>query len=342
MHPRDMLAALPDALSIRMGNPPAMPHPLADRVAEMSLADIARLAGEMTAMERNHRPGNEQAVLGLGMTRSDFGSALGDAFMHLAKARYNKFDEHRKLCKTMEVASFNEIHFPEIRADLALREINEMARYVAGSVDVADGMVSKGLKTFGRILAISRETIINDELDVYSELFSSMGSSAARLENQMVFEALEANPTLQDGEPTFSETLGNDLVATALSVDALGQAMAALRKQPLRRAEPANNKPRFLVVSADEEAAAMQAKQDLTLTVDIVASPFIVPGRWYLMADPDIAPVVHRLRLKGASSPVLVERTKRTIEFDGVRLKARADLGAVVTGRVGIVRGGGA
>lgn len=340
MHPKDMLAALPDALSIRMGNPPAMPHPLADRVSAMNLADIARLGGEMTSMERKHRPRAEQAVLGMGMSRSDFGAALGEAFMRLAKVRYKQFSEHRQLCQKMEVNNFNEIHFPEIRADLALKEINEMARYVAGSADVADGMVAKGLKTFGRILAISRETIVNDELELYAELFSSMGSSAGRLENQMVFEALEANPILQDGEPTFSETLGNDLTGTALTVESVGQAMAALRKQPLRRSEPANNKPRFLVVSADDEANAMQIMQDLRLDADIVASPFMTPGRWYLQADPEVAPVIHRLRLKGSDSPILVERAKKTIEFDGVRLKARADLGVVVTGRVGIVRGG--
>jgi hypothetical protein len=93
-----MIAALNDALTIKAGVMPSHPHPLAEQVAEMDMKDIAIIAGELTAIEQCRRPTNDAAILGMGLTRSDFGVAMGDAMSYLAANRYDAFADHLPLC----------------------------------------------------------------------------------------------------------------------------------------------------------------------------------------------------------------------------------------------------
>jgi hypothetical protein len=279
--------------------------------------------------------------MGMGLGRHDFGAAIGDAFKTLAVYRYDAFSEHSKLCAVREVSDFQDIHFPEIRSDVALKEIGELGNFKAGSITGKDGMIAKSLRTFGRTICIGRHVVVNDEIGLLDDVFANLGASAARLENQMTFDGLESNPILQDGEPMFSSDLGNDLVPSDFGAVAVGIALEALRNQPLRGKVPSNNRPRFLVVDPTNEMDALKICAETLPNVEVVASPYIKKNRFYLMADPDISPVVHRLKLKGSRSPIMVEATKGGIDhFDGIRFKVRADIGVVPTGRVGIVRGG--
>jgi hypothetical protein len=71
--------------------------------------------------------------------------------------------------------------------------------------------------------------------------------------------------------------------------------------------------------------------------------PWLASGRWYALADPRLAPVVAFLHLRGSAPdapPVRVEPAKTAINVDGVAIRASADLGVAIVGRVGAVRGG--
>ena len=340
VNPREMIAALNDALTIKAGVMPSHPHPLAEQVAEMDMKDIAIIAGELTAIEQGRRPTNDAAILGMGLTRSDFGMAMGDAMSYLAANRYDAFADHLPLCADLPVADFKEISFPDISADVALQETRELQEHTAASVIPADGTVKAQLRTYGRIISVSRQSVINDDIGLLANIFASMGTSAARIENEQVFTGLESNPNLQDGEPLFHEDLGNT-ESSALSAEALASAVGKLRTMPLRRDEPANTKARFLVTAPELEMPAHRLNREHGNRLEVIASPHIKTGRWYVFADPEVAPVIQRLTLKGASGkPVMIEPQKRNITFDGIRLKARADIGIAITGRSGVVRGG--
>ena len=74
------------------------------------------------------------------------------------------------------------------------------------------------------------------------------------------------------------------------------------------------------------------------IAVHVLAS--LPTGRWYLLGDPALQPAVGVLRLGGARVPALIEQTKTPMDVDAVSLRVRADAGAAMLGRVGIVRGG--
>lgn len=344
-NPREAMAAMGDAILMKAGIYPENPHPLAEQLADRTFAQLAEYAGEMTILEQGRRPSSERAVMGLGLSRSDFGMNLGGSFRHLASRRYSEFADHLPLCAVLPVRDFEPVEFPDVMAEQDLELIGEGGEYTSSSL-VSYGPVSSRLQTYGHVINISRHLIVSDDIQLVNNLFAQFGSSAARVENRLVFERLEANPNMQDSAPLFHADLGN-VTVDPLNADSLASATGMLRRQPLLRGEPANNKARFLVVSPDLEIIAKGLNKDHDAGLEVIASPYIKDGRWYLMADPEVSPVIHRMILQPGSSavdrnrsPIDVEPAPKDISYDGLRLKVRADIGPVVTGRIGIVRGG--
>ncbi len=338
---KELFAALPDAVQIKAGLSPVHAHPLADRVAEMSFTEMAHFAGELEAMAKGRRPGNDASVVALGLSRVDFRTAMGDGFRQLAAQRFDAFADHLALCAPLIVPNFVPVELPNISADAALKEVGELSSYVASSVVSETGNVKAQLRTYGRVMSISRQAIVNDDIGLLDNIFASFGSSAARIENRDIFNGLEANPNLQDGAPVFHVDLGN-IVAEALSAESLAAAVGKLRTQPLRRDEPANNKARFVVVAPELEMLAHRLNQETGNRLEILSSPNINAGRWYVFADPAVSPVVRRLMLKGSDGrPVAVEPHKKAdTNFDGTHFKIRADIGITFSSRIGVIKGG--
>ena len=117
--------------------------------------------------------------------------------------------------------------------------------------------------------------------------------------------------------------------------------MKALRLQPSAAGNLANLPAFAIAVAAGLE---LTARTLLTLggmnEVKVVCLPWLADGRWYLFADPAKAPVVGRLVLPGTKAPITVGPVPNPRNYDGVLLKATADLGVVACGRIGVVRGG--
>jgi len=342
---REVMAAMGDAVLMKAGLTPDSPHPMAEQLAERTLAQLAEYAGEMTIAEQGRRPSSERAVMALGLSRADFGMMLGESFRHLASQRFSEFSDHLPLCAALPVRDFNDVEFPDVMAEQNLQLIPESGKYRSSSV-VNYGAVKAGLKTYGHVIHISRELVVSDDLQLVNNLFAQFGASAARVENRLVFEALEANPNLQDSAPLFHADLAN-ITVDPLSSASLAKGTSLLRKQPLLRGEPANNKARFLVVSPELELTAKGLNKEQDAGLEVIASPYIKDGRWYLMADPEISPVIHRMILQPGTgsvdpkrSPVDVDPAPKDIAYDGLRMKVRADIGPAITGRIGIIRGG--
>ncbi|MCV4633239.1 Clp protease ClpP, partial [Escherichia coli] len=63
--------------------------------------------------------------------------------------------------------------------------------------------------SFGRILGVTRETLINDDLRAFDRIATGFSASARRLENRMVYAQLTGNPTMADGVALFHSSHGN-------------------------------------------------------------------------------------------------------------------------------------
>ena len=343
MNPRELRAAAADAFAIRCGINIPTPHPMAEQVGRLPLKDLAEQFGEASGKPLSAA----FTALKAGLTSSDFGAAMGEGLRQMMLRQFNVMAEHRQICAPVEVSDFRtiDLDFLDIGGSLApVGENGEILSQDHGAIVQNGG--SAQLTSYARALHISRVVIVNDSWGILQRAFAALGGSSSRLENRMVFEALEANPTLADSEPLFHEDHKN-VVSGALNAAGLGVAMALLRSQETPSGEQSGHRAAYLCVSPAEEFAARklihEAGLDMSVvtSVNIVSSPSLDAGRWYLMADPLVAPVVARLHLPGARDvPFRLEPTRPADGRDGLALKLTTDLGVSVVSRVGVVRGG--
>lgn len=336
--PGAVLAAAPDAIQLAAGIAVNHPHPLAEG---LTLLQIAFAAG---ARVREPRPGEaDMQVSARGMSSLEFGGVLTSAFKAHTIAAYDaQAADHLQFGNIIEVPNFRKAEVGSHDADIDLEQVDELAEIKSGGfATLTAGASPVKLTQYARRLLVSREAIINDQSRVLAQIVAGAGASAGRLESRLVARALETQPTLDDGLPVFGADHGN-VVEQALSAEALGAAMAALRTQPTSNGQRANLRARHIITAPEMEFLARKLARDAGLDVSVSVLADLPAQRWYVLADKVAAPVVGLLRLAGAKNPVRVEARKTPFEMDGNLIQVAAEFGVALLRRVGIVRGGAA
>lgn len=226
--PAEVLAAAPDAVAIAAGVTLERPHPLAQN---LTLAQIASTCAIQAAPRRAIE--TDQAVVGRGMGTSDFARVLATGAAALAMQTYDtQSAEYAAFAVPVEVKNFRPVTVAAVEAQgIELELLGQNAEIARGSaILAAAGTAPVQLTTFAKIIGISRQAVVNDNLGAFAAAVSGLGGSAARLESQLIAAALEANPLLDDGSAVFDAAHSN-VVAADLVGPALGEAMALLRNQ---------------------------------------------------------------------------------------------------------------
>jgi hypothetical protein len=227
--------------------------------------------------------------------------------------------------------------------------VNEHGEFKRGSL--SEGSESYRVATFGKVFAITRQALVNDDLGAFDAIGSILGAASAEFEAEFLVKLLESNPSLSDGNAVFHATHGNLLTAAALSVDSLSAARLALRMQKGLAGEPIAVAPKYLVVPAALETKAEQVLASLAAaTVDEV-NPFsqrlslIVEPRlsdakaWFIATDPAAVASIEYSYLEGASGPQI--DTRHGFDVDGLETRVRLDFGAGFLDHRGIVKNPG-
>jgi hypothetical protein len=223
----------------------------------------------------------------------------------------------------------------------SLEKIPEGGEYKHGTIGERYETIQ--LATYGKLFSITRQAIINDDLNAFTDIPRKMGRAAARTVGDLVWSILTANPTLSDGVALFHSTHKN-LAASgaALSAASVGAARTAMRTQKDGKAT-LNIRPRFLVVPAALEDTArvlMASETDPASANSRVPNPvrgaleIVVDARldavsttaWYLAADPSAFDTIEVGYLDGVSTPFLDQQDGWTV--DGVEYKVRMDAAA--------------
>ncbi|MGZ8337323.1 MAG: phage major capsid protein [Allosphingosinicella sp.] len=234
--------------------------------------------------------------------------------------------------------------------------MNESGEFKRGSI--GEGKESYRVETWGKVIGITRQVIINDDLDAFTRVPSLFGTAAATLESDVVWGIVTANPTMADGVALFHASHKN-LAGTvaALDIAALGKARAAMARQTgLDGKTVLNIRPAFLVVPSSLELAAEQLiAQNLVpaksgdvvpqsiRSLAVIAEPRLDPASgavpWYLFASPSAIDTIEYAYLEGADG-VTIE-TRMGFNVDGIEIKARLDFGAKAIDWRGLYRNGG-
>lgn len=275
-------------------------------------------------------------------TTSDFPLVLGDTMGRTMREAYAAAPSGLKMVGRQTTArDFRSKYRLQLSEAPRLEKVNEDGEFTSGTM--SEARESYKLATYGRIIGISRQAIINDDLSAFADLSRRFGLAAAATEAQLLVDLILLNsgngPTMSDTKALFHADHGNKAVSGAAIAEAtLGAARMAIRKQVGLSGELITITPKYLIVPADLEtkaekelAAISPAKaEDVNVfsgKLSIVVEPrFTSATRWYVSADTATVDGLEYAYLEGEQG-VQIE-TKAGFEVDGVQVKARVDFGA--------------
>jgi hypothetical protein len=295
-------------------------------------------------------------------TTSDFGAL----FANVANNRLRAADDENPGTYAMwarrapNAPDFKNIQVTQLSGAPDLLQTNEHGEFKYGSMK--DGAETYNVLTFGRIVALSRQAIINDDLRGFDRLVAAFGNSARRLENRTVYSQLTANGNMADGVALFEANAHKNLAAGAGSVlqfSALTAMRAAMRGQKGLQGEELNLVPAYLIVPAALEQTAYQltssnyvpAKQaDVNefrsggrTSLEPIIEPIldsVSATAWYAASNSGQIDTVEYCYLDGAEGPVI--ETDVGFEVDGLQYKCRLDFAAKAIDYRGLYKAAGA
>jgi hypothetical protein len=203
-------------------------------------------------------------------------------------------------------------------------------------------------ETYGRMLSVTRQMIINDDLNALTGIPRKLGRGAAQALNRDFWTVFLNNSAFfTSGRGNYASGGG-----TALSIAGLSSAQALFRNQTDPDGEPSAITPRILLVPNALEVAAANLMNSVQLagdttanTVTFASNPFA--GRfqvaqssylsnpnytgysttaYYLLADPDDMPVIEVVFLNGKEVPT-VEQAEADFNVLGIQFRGVLDYG---------------
>jgi hypothetical protein len=353
--PADYLEAARDSLLMRNNVKLSRPSPMAADLARVSVVGMAESLLSMRG--RSTRGMSRMEILAAASHgTSDFDNLLANT---AGKALQTGYDtdpaSHARWTAEREVADFKTQTLVALSAAPDLLEVVPGAEYKHGTFGEAAETFS--VKTFGRLFSITRQAMVNDDLEAFTRLPAAFGASARRLEADSVYAKLTANAALSDGVALFHATHKNLLTAAVLNTASLALARAAMRGQKgpggVGYIDP---QPRFVIVPVGLQSTAEQLVNSvfeipLTLeqgnlkwirNLEVVADPRLdahSATAWYLSAGPDQIDGVIRCYIAGESRPYYEQENGFTV--DGLNVKARLDFGVGVVDYRGLVKNPG-
>lgn len=312
-------------------------------------------------MDKMRIAGQMLQVRAAGMhTTSDFGFLFSNVAHRRLSAVYAEYPStyQQWARQAPSLSDFKPLSVVSMGSGPDLLKINEHGEYKYGTF--GESAEQYQLATYGRIVAMTRQAIINDDLRGFDRLIASFGSSARRLENKLVYEQLTAG-VMGDGKAVFHADHKNLATGapSALSLDALSAARTKMRMQKGMEGDSLNVSPKYLIVPAALETLAYQLTSNAyTPTAASGVSDFRAGGRtaleviveplldassataWYLAAESALIDTVEFAYLDGANGPVT--ETREGFEVDGTEVKCRLDFVAKALDWRGLVKSAGA
>ena len=228
----------------------------------------------------------------------------------------------------------------------SLTKVNEAGEFAYGTL--TEGQETYVLSTYGKILPMTRQLLINDDMSAFTRVPQLMARAAADLESDIVYGILSDNADLSDGDPLFDAAHSNEGTDGAISVTTLDEARIAMREQTNLAGRPINVMPRYLVVGPKQETAAAQFTNTdyvpetpgninpFARMFQVVVDPRITDYTWYVMADPGQIDTVEYAYLEGQQGVYM--DTEMGFDTDGVKFKVRHDFGAGAIDHRGVFR----
>jgi hypothetical protein len=328
---------------------------LADPLRHIGLRE---LVAECARMEGHDIPrvfGDGTATIRAGFSTMSLPGILENVMNKTLLAAYEStpiaaFD----LCSIGTVSDFKEVSRYRLLGTGGFEKVAPDGELKHGKL--SEQKYSNKADTYGQILMLTRQDIINDDLSAFMDIPRQMGRSGAESIDDLFFTLLLGNLNA-----FFSATNSNLLsgVDTAFSANSLTKAKTTFRKQkagPGNKAKdqkPINIRPEFLVVPVELETDAELLMGSAQLMIDAQGTPTKIPvdnphrnkyrvistphlsdsyyagasaKAWYLFANPNVLPAFEIVFLNGRRTPV-IERVEMPPNMLGMGFRSYLDVG---------------
>jgi len=288
---------------------------------------------------------------------SDFPNIFADvASKTLRKAYQNAGRTFQPFCRKVSVNDFKNINAIQLGEAPQLEKVNESGEFERGSM--AESKETYKVETYGKVLPLTRQSIINDDLNAFTRVPQSFGVAGANKESDIVWAIITANDAMADGVALFHATHANLASGSggAPSITTISAGRKAMRVQTGLDGETLLNiLPEFIIIPAALEGVVDQFLSSNILaatSANIVAENIrtlqkIVEPRldsnsakaWYLAGSPNQIDTVECATLEGKDG-VYIE-TRQGFNVDGIEIKARMDFGAKAIDHRGLYKNAG-
>lgn len=283
-------------------------------------------------------------------TTSDFPYILANVMGKTLRRAYDEAPQtFRAWTRTATLPDFKAVSRVLLGEAPTLEEIKESGEYKYGTI--GESKEGYQLKTYGKAIAISRQTLINDDLDAFSRIPNAFGRAAADFESNQVYAILTANAAMADNVALFHSTHKNLGTTGAPSETTLTELRKLMRKQTGINGRILNLMPKYLIVPAALEVVALkQMSAELVASsasnvnvfknsMEVIVEPRLDATSstvWYASADPAQIDTVEVGYLEGQQG--LFVDTDEEFDNDGLKVKARLDFGVKAIDWRGMVK----
>ena len=225
------------------------------------------------------------------------------------------------------------------------------------SITLQDSAATYVAQKRGNLVAVSRETIINDDLQAIKQIPTKLAVAAAYTLAEFVYAFLSINPTIYDGVALFNSAHGSNLGSSALSSAAMQSGVTVMREQQNFAGKRIGLRPRFLIVPPELEFVAMQITRSagvpgsnnndinpmLGYCTPIVSPQLTNTTQWYMAADPRENDTIEVGFVGGQVNPALFIQDSpllgNNFTNDVISYKCRHEYGGAVIDFRGLYRG---
>ena len=352
---REFMAAATDALLMRAGMPAKNPHPAAKDLRGMSIAGMAERLLSMRGQRVVGRTSAE--LIQAAMTTDDLPLLLQGVTERALRESYETAPaSHTIWTAQREVSDFRPQTLLQMSEAPNLEKVGEHGEFTNGSL--SEAAESFRVETFGRIISVSRQSLVNDDLGAITRLPAAFAAAARRLEADLVYGKLTSNPTMADNKALFHTAHGNIGTPAALSVESLAEARSMMRRQKTLGGKGfLDIAPRYLIVptvlethaetllaslARPDSANAGVANPAWIRSLELVTDPrldAVSTTAWYLAADSTQIEGIIRAYLMGGGLDLVEEQEFR---IDAYSWRARLDFGVGVIDYRGLFMNAGA
>lgn len=325
------------------------------------MLDMARASLDRARVDHRRMSQLEVVAAAFTTSTSDFPVLLENTLHKALQAAYGTTpDTWTTFCSVGSVSDFRASNRYRLGSFGNLDVLNENSEFKYKTVpDGEKASITAGTK--GNLINLSRQMMINDDLGAFVGLAAGLGRAARRTIEVDVYALLAQNsglgPTMSDTHPLFDAAHSNIAATGAIAVSVFDDARVKMASQKdVSGNDYLDLRPQVLLIPIGTGGQARVINQSQYDTE--VSSKFQVPNkvvglfqritdtprlsgtRFYMFADPTVAPVIEVAFLDGNQEPYI--ELQQGFEVDGAAYKVRLDYGTGVIDYRGAVTGAGA